>query len=97
MLKNSHALIKREWISNKDNEDKIISTEGCIINFSKKEAYDFFPMDDSPIVDKEKYTLEEEYILFMGFKIHFCFTQENNHLILDDNDLNILFENQKNN
>ena len=86
MLHNSHALIKREWISNKDNKEQVTTTEGCMVDFS---------MDDSPIVNQNDYTLQEEYILFQGVKIHFLFTQENNHLILNDNDLDILIEKEK--
>ena len=37
MLHNSHALIKREWISNKDNKEQVTTTEGCMVDFSKKE------------------------------------------------------------
>lgn len=97
MFHNSHALIKREWVANKDNEEQVTTTEGCQVDFSKKEAYGFFTMDDSPIVNPNDYTLQEEYILFKGVKIHFSFTQENNHLILNDNDLDILIEKEKNN
>ena len=85
MFKKSHTLIQREWKSNND-DTIVISQEGCIVDFHSLEMYGFFPMPDQPNVNPEENELQNEYVLFLGFKLKFSKTEEGKYLIDSDSE-----------
>lgn len=80
MLKKSHALITREWKSI-ENDTIVISQEGCIIDFCSLEMHGFFSMPEQPEFEPADYTLNEEFIVFLGFKLYFNKNEEDKFYI----------------
>jgi hypothetical protein len=93
MNNKKHCLIQRNWKSNK-NQDLLVSSEGCLIDFSNLKISGVFSMENSPTIYLDNYTLEEEFILYLGFKLHF-YKNENNEHFINESDYNLSFENIK--